>query len=70
MTVAASDVLIKFTYKGDANLDGQVNGDDYFELDSVQIMGWLKGDFDYDGDVDSDDYFAIDSNLGGQGPQL
>jgi C1A family cysteine protease len=57
-------VLVKYTYSGDANLDGSVTGDDYFQIDSAypqKLRGWLNGDFDYNGDTNGDDYFLIDS---------
>ncbi len=73
VTVDSTDVLIKYTYKGDANLDGVVNADDYFQIDSgfpSQILGWLNGDFNFDGVVNADDYFIIDSNFSAQGDPL
>ncbi|HET7091959.1 MAG TPA: hypothetical protein VFI22_00725, partial [Thermomicrobiales bacterium] len=33
-TVDDTAVIIKYTYAGDANLDGRLNGDDYFAIDS------------------------------------
>ena len=66
-TVDTSAVLIRYTFAGDANLDGVINGDDYFDVDAgyaSQATGYLNGDFNYDGRVDADDYFLIDSNYG------
>jgi hypothetical protein len=61
--VTPNTVLVKYTYSGDANLDGVVNGDDYtywlngfLNLTEPTITGWLRGDFNYDGRVDGDDY--------------
>ena len=34
LSVSPGDVLIAYTYAGDANLDGRINGDDYFAIDS------------------------------------
>ncbi len=67
-TVDATSVLIKYTYGGDANLDGTLNGDDYFQIDSNinaagTVFGYINGDFNYDGDINGDDYFIIDSNI-------
>ncbi len=65
--VDATTVLVKYTYVGDANLDGIINGDDYFAIDagfSAQSSGYAQGDFDYNGRIDADDYFAIDSHYG------
>lgn len=66
-TIDATAVLVKYTYTGDDNLDGTVNGDDYFQIDShVQqsgsVFGYFTGDLDLDGDIDGDDYFLIDGN--------
>ncbi|MCY2954747.1 MAG: PEP-CTERM sorting domain-containing protein [Planctomycetota bacterium] len=58
------DVLVKYTWNGDANLDGIINADDYFLVDSGFISQrgtYQHGDFNYDGIVNADDYFLIDS---------
>ena len=64
--VSGSAVLVRYTYAGDANLDGVVNGDDYFKIDNglggKGSNGYSNGDFNYDGRIDADDYFLIDSN--------
>jgi len=62
-----------YTYGGDANLDGQINIDDYTQIDSSvsahgALKGWYNGDFNYDGEINIDDYTIIDSNVGIQGP--
>jgi autotransporter-associated beta strand protein len=70
LSVAPSAVLVMYTYAGDANLDGSITGDDYFQIDSgfpVGATGWFNGDFNFDGIVNGDDYFVIDSNFGAQG---
>jgi hypothetical protein len=74
-SVFADDVLIKFTYDGDANLDGKVNIDDYGRIDanvgqSGIVFGWYNGDFNFDGKINIDDYGLIDSVIGSQGPVL
>ncbi len=71
--VGANDTLVMYTYGGDANLDGVVNGDDYFQIDSAfptNGHGWFNGDFNYDGVVNGDDYFVIDSNFPAQGTAI
>ena len=72
-TVDANSILVKYTWNGDANLDGVINADDYFLTDSGYITqegGWYNGDFNYDGVVNADDYFLIDSAFIGQsGPR-
>jgi len=62
-------ILVRYTWNGDANLDGVVNADDYFRIDSgfiTQEEGYYNGDFNYDGVVNADDYFLIDSAFLGQ----
>ena len=62
---ANSDVLIKYTYYGDANLDGKVDGSDYSRIDSAmlnpQLTGWYNGDFNYDGVINGSDYTLLDN---------
>jgi hypothetical protein len=63
-TVGSTDVLIKYTYYGDANLDGQIDGTDYSMIDTGfggGGTGWQFGDFNYDGLVDGSDYSLIDN---------
>ncbi|HYO10231.1 MAG TPA: LamG-like jellyroll fold domain-containing protein, partial [Tepidisphaeraceae bacterium] len=68
-------VMVRFTYVGDADLNGRVDGDDYFVIDShvnatkgtPDAWGWHHGDFNFDGRIDGDDYFLIDRNIGRQG---
>ena len=73
--VDANDVLVKHTYNGDANLDGLINSDDYFRIDSAFLAQpamptYSQGDFNYDGTINSDDYFQIDQAFLGQGAPL
>ncbi len=66
---ALTDVLVKYTWNGDANIDGKIDADDYFLIDSgyiTQAKGYYNGDFNYDGIIDADDYFLIDSAYIGQ----
>jgi len=61
-----SDVLLKYTYYGDANLDGVVNGADYQQIDTgygLHLTGWQNGDFNYDGVVDGSDFSLIDNTF-------
>ena len=60
-------VLVKFTWGGDANLDGIVDANDYDVIDKMYLfppvpdnMGWWTGDFTYDGAIDANDYDRID----------
>src|SRR4051812_20474166 len=64
--VDASSVLVKYTYAGDADLNGKMDGDDYFILDSHvaqagSAFGWFNGDLDLNGKINGDDYFLLDS---------
>jgi T5SS/PEP-CTERM-associated repeat protein len=65
-SIDTSTIIGKYTFFGDANLDGKVTGDDYVAVDSNLGTGnsWLEGDFNMDGRTSGDDYVAIDSNLG------
>lgn len=56
--VTSSDVLIKYTYFGDTNLDGVVDGADVknaVEGYNFGLTGWYWGDFDYDNQVTWDE---------------
>jgi hypothetical protein len=61
-------VVAKFTYVGDANLDGQVDALDYERVDlaigNSGVKGVAQGDLNYDGNVDALDYEQIDLNIG------
>src|SRR5207248_8681431 len=55
-SVSSGDALVMYTWGGDANLDGTLDGDDYFQIDSHfnqagLIFGYHNGDFNYDGDI-------------------
>jgi autotransporter-associated beta strand protein len=66
VSTVASDVLVKYTYYGDANLDGTVDGADYQQIDNGfggGLTGWSNGDFNYDGVVDGSDYSLIDNTF-------
>src|SRR5688572_8245570 len=66
VNIDTSTVIGKYTFFGDANLDGQVTGDDYVSVDANLGTGdsWLEGDFNMSGQTTGDDYVAIDANLG------
>ncbi len=72
-TPAATDVLVKYTYYGDVNFDGFVDGLDYIFVDNgflTHSTGWANGDVNYDGFVDGLDYIFIDNAFLAHGPQL
>jgi autotransporter-associated beta strand protein len=70
VVVDGSSVLIKFTYLGDTNVDGQVDLSDLYNLatnyDPKHTKGgsavWQKGDSNYDGWVDLKDLTALAVN--------
>jgi hypothetical protein len=68
-----ADVLVKYTYYGDTNLDGQVDGSDYSRIDNGylnNLTGWFNGDFNYDGVINGSDYTLIDNAFNAQGASL
>jgi hypothetical protein len=72
-SVSLTDVLVKYTYVGDANLDGAVDGSDYTKIDNGfnnHLTGWINGDFNYDGTIDGSDYTLIDNAYNTQGQAL
>jgi len=63
--VTPDDVLVKFTYIGDANLSGAVSFDDYVGMDNaffelIPNLGWATGDINFDGLINFDDYSKVD----------
>jgi hypothetical protein len=73
-TVDATAVLIKYTYVGDVNLDGQIDAADYGIIDNfVQFPGangYWNGDVNYDNVIDAADYGYIDNNIQAQGAPM
>jgi hypothetical protein len=78
VAVASDDVLLMYTYAGDANLTGLIEGDDFFRIDqgystrnsSAPLLGYVNGDFNYSGRIDADDYWLIDRNYSRQSGTL
>ena len=78
VTVANTDLILKFTYFGDANLDGLITLQDYQLTDAGYLAGfdgspghtasWLDGDFNYDGIVNYLDYALLDASAGNTTP--
>ncbi len=71
--IASTDVLVKYTYYGDTNVDGAVDLADYTRLDGGFIAGgtdWSNGDFNYDKAVDGSDYTLIDNAFNSQSGTL
>ena len=69
-----NDVIVEWTFDGQLNFDGIVDGSDYALMDnafnqrsggtggsSVPATGWEDGDYNYDGVTDQTDYNLIDA---------
>jgi fibronectin-binding autotransporter adhesin len=61
VAASATSVFVKYTWLGDANLDGIINSSDLSAMSSTGTT-WQTGDFNYDGKVNADDYALF--NLG------
>ncbi len=63
-----------YTYYGDANVDGVVDGQDRARLTaglaSPALSGWSNGDFNYDGLINTADIALFERGLAGQGQPL
>ncbi len=71
----SSSVLVKYTWFGDSNLDGLVDGSDYALIDTGStaggtLTGWVFGDYDYSGAIDQSDYALIDTGFISQSGML
>ena len=73
---SSTDVLVKYTYYGDANGDGKIDGSrttrkiDNGIANGTVDGGWFNGDFNYDGVVDGSDYSFIDNDFNNQSARL
>lgn len=72
-----TQIITKYTYLGDLNLDGKISGDDYALIDQqVAKFGlnssgiWVNGDVNYDGIINASDYLAMDTSLAHQSGPL
>src|SRR5207237_9513726 len=60
-TVAGTDVLVRYTRMGDADLDGKCGDNDvtlvgaFYDFGVTTTYEWMNGDFNYDGKVDDSD---------------
>ncbi len=73
--VTPDDILVKYTYIGDGNLDGVVSFDDYVGMDNaffglIPNLGWATGDINFDGVINFDDYTVVDQAFFFQGAPL
>lgn len=68
-----TEVLARYTYAGDTDLNGVVDGNDYFNIDwgfLNGLTGFNNGDLDYNGAIDGNDYFLMDWSFLFQGAPL
>jgi autotransporter-associated beta strand protein len=73
LVTSTTDVLVKYTYYGDATMDGKIDGSDYSRIDSgylTHATGWNNGDFNYDGVINGSDYTLIDNAFNTQGAAI
>jgi hypothetical protein len=71
--IDATAVLVKYTYYGDTDFNGLVDGDDYARTDAgfnLAMSGWFNGDGDGNGFIDGDDYALIDLAFNSQSSVL
>jgi uncharacterized lipoprotein YddW (UPF0748 family) len=78
-SVDLNSILLKFTYTGDSDLDGDIDADDYAHIDSGYAR-WMadqsvpptyaNGDYDFSGTINSDDFFLIDRAFSAQSTPL
>src|SRR5205823_11647491 len=60
-SVAFTDILIRYTRMGDADLDGKCGDNDvtlvgaFYDFGVTTNYEWMNGDFNYDGKVDDSD---------------
>jgi len=70
-TVTGATTIAMYTYAGDVNFDGLVDGADYGTLDNwIQFpgtSGYANGDVNYDGVIDGADYGVLDNSIQLQG---
>jgi len=73
-TVTGATTIAMYTYAGDVNLDGLVDGADYGTLDNwIQFPGtdgYANGDVNYDGVIDGADYGVLDNTIQLQGAPI
>ncbi|HZZ72534.1 MAG TPA: hypothetical protein VFE24_09790 [Pirellulales bacterium] len=69
VSIDANATLVKFTYFGDLNLDGIVDGNEIAAAVNgfnLQLGGWENGDANYSGTVDGNDLASIVNAFNGQ----
>ncbi|MBC7782461.1 MAG: hypothetical protein H7144_01370 [Burkholderiales bacterium] len=67
--VPLQSIVVKYTWRGDTNLDGRVSGSDFALADtgfSAGGLGWFYGDVNYDGVTNGSDYALMDTGFSSQ----
>jgi autotransporter-associated beta strand protein len=72
--LTGNEILFKYTYYGDADLDGNTGAEDFSAFlqgfTGAAPASWLTGDFNYDGAVGAEDFSAFLINFSTVLPQL
>jgi autotransporter-associated beta strand protein len=74
--LSSTDVLVAYTYYGDADLTGSTTLDDFtlflygYQHSGMIASSWANGDFDYSGGVTLDDFTLFLKGYQQQGPPL
>lgn len=66
-TVDNTSVIVKYTYFGDANLDGSVDAADFVLLSNnfgATNSVWTQGNFNYDNTTNAADFVLLSNNFG------
>ena len=66
-SIGSNSVLVRYTYAGDADLNGSVDTMDFSKLAAnfgSTGARWITGDFNYDGVVDTRDFNVLAANFG------
>src|SRR5439155_18530078 len=74
--LTSSDIIVTYTYYGDADLSGDVTLDDFtqflngYQSQTPATNNWLNGDFDFSGTVTLDDFTQFLYGYQNQGAPL
>jgi hypothetical protein len=69
VSIDSNATLVKYTFFGDLNLDGKVDGNEIAAAVNgfnLHLGGWANGDANYSGQVDGNDIAAIVNAFNGQ----
>jgi hypothetical protein len=66
VSVPTNSVVVRYTWYGDMDLDGEVTVNDYLEFlhyyaqnPPPENISWMTGDFNYDGQINVNDYLLL-----------